>query len=144
MTSPCVELFPINTHRADASADTDNRCRPRCVSGPRRLTPCRTRIDTALPALLYTHEGLVCLGVGGGGAAKLPGNSPRWTNRRCYNVNWLSKRFCHLPFSPVFKDADTLCFGYRCLVWKRWRLLASFFSFFSLNSFYPFKCSLKC
>lgn len=76
----CVELFPINTHRADALIDTDNRCLSAVSLGCGDWHPVWLRSIRGARPLCYRTRGLVSPGSG----VKLPSNSPRWMNRRCY------------------------------------------------------------
>lgn len=76
MTVSNVELFPINTHRADALIDTDN-C---CLSAVSLWHPVWLWSIRGACPLCYHTRGLVSPG----SEVKLPSNSPRWMNRRCY------------------------------------------------------------
>lgn len=88
MTIPSVELFPINTHRADTFIHADKCCLPAVSLGCGDWHPvwlwsisgARCGAQARPCPLCFNTRGLVSPG----SWVKLPSNSPRWMNRRCY------------------------------------------------------------
>ena len=89
MTIPSVELFPINTHRADALIDTDNCCLAAVTLGcgdwhPVWLLINKWRVARPCPLCYHTRGPGPPPPPPPGSGVKLPSSSHGWMNRRCY------------------------------------------------------------
>lgn len=126
MTVPSVRLFPINTQRADTLLDTDNCCLPAVSLGYRDWHPVwiwsivlhvlAHKLSSTLPVFRSEHSAITHWSRFPQQRGKTAQQLPKVDESEMLHVNWLSKWFCHLLFSLVFKDAGTQCFGYQVLL----------------------------
>ena len=140
--------FPLSScsksiHRADA-IDRDNCCLPAVSLGWGDWHPVwlwsisgAWRGAQARPCPLCYHTlGLVSSGCG----VKLPSNSPRWMNRRCYMWTGCQNDSVNSPSLQCLKMLTHCVWGSTSVSLEVMEAFSLFFS----NSLYPFKCSLEC